>query len=108
MIVITAKDHINAGFSEDDAIVLNNLITPHLDKGEMIMVDFTELRGFTTLFFNQTFSKYLVAIGVEMYEKQIYVSNLSLTGYTAYQNSISNAKAFLLKRGKGVVSEVEL
>ena len=89
--MIKAIEYIKTGFSADDAAKLNEVIQPIFDKGEKVIVDFSGITIFTTLFFNNVFAKYILKIGPSQYGTVFEVVNLSELGKTTYQHSYDNA-----------------
>lgn len=89
--MIKAKDFIKTGFSADDAAKLNVVIEPLISEGDKIVVDFSEITIFTTLFFNNVFAKYILQIGPDEYARQFELRNLSELGETTYKHSYENA-----------------
>lgn len=98
--MIIASEFIKTGFSADDAAKLNVALTPCTSTGEKVCVDFSNVRNFTTLFFNQTFAKILVDIGPARYNDQFELINLSTVGKSTYQHSLENAKQYYKKTEK--------
>lgn len=89
--MIKAIEYIKTGFSADDAAKLNDVIQPLFEQGVKVVVDFTGISIFTTLFFNNVFAKYILKIGPEQYERSFEIQNLSDLGQTTYQHSYDNA-----------------
>ena len=89
--MIKAVEFIKTGFSADDALKLSNVIEPIFDTSQKIVVDFTGITIFTTLFFNNAFTKYILQLGPDDYEKRFELINLSELGETTYQHSFENA-----------------
>lgn len=92
---IMVSEYIKSGFSPEDA----NKMVPIIDNalkeladGEMIMLDFTDVKFFTTLFFNLTLGRLLNQMSIDEYDKKIKLINLSDVGNVAYQHSLDNAK----------------
>ena len=92
--MILVKDYITTGFSADDAGKLNEIIKPLFDKREKIILNFIDVKNFTTLFFNNALSKYLVEIGPDDYNGLFETNNLSKVGEVTYQHSLENAKHY--------------
>ncbi|MDR1700470.1 MAG: STAS-like domain-containing protein [Lachnoclostridium sp.] len=92
--MIIAKQYLQTGFSADDAKKLSVAIQPLLDKKEKIIIDFSGVKNFTTLFFNYALSRYVVEIGADEYERLFEIRNLSEIGEATYQHSLDNAKEY--------------
>lgn len=89
--MIKAIQFIKTGFSADDAKKLDMTISPLFETKQKIVVDFEGITIFTTLFFNNTFAKYLLQISPQKYDEMFSVINLSELGQATYQHSINNA-----------------
>lgn len=89
--MILAKNYIQTGFSAADAEKLDAIINPLFVKGEKIVIDFEEIKIYTTLFFNTVLAKYIMEIGPDEYEKQFKLENLTEVGDVTYQHSLENA-----------------
>jgi hypothetical protein len=94
MITISVNQYIQTGFSSDDAEKLLSVVEPLVEKKEKILLDFTNVKIFTTLFFNNALAKYLVELGPNEYERLFEIKNLSEVGETTYQHSLDNAKEY--------------
>lgn len=92
--MILAKSYIQTGFSAADAEKLDVIIKPLFVKREKIVIDFEEIKIFTTLFFNIVLGKYVMEIGPEEYEKLFELKNLTEIGDIAYLRSLENAKSY--------------
>lgn len=98
--MLIVKNHITAGFSANDAETLSIVIQKCLDEEKIIelekvfTIDFSEIKIFTTLFFNTILAKYIIEIGPEKYDKIFNLTNLSDLGTSTYNHSISNAKDY--------------
>ena len=89
--MIRASEYIKTGFSANDAACLGTIIEPMVGKGEKIEIDFSNIKIFTTLFFNIALTKYIVQFGPKKYEEMFDVLNLSDVGQSTYQHSFDNA-----------------
>ena len=89
--MIIASDYIKTGFSANDAECLDSVIEPILKKNEKVQIDFSDIKIFTTLFFNLALTKYVVQLGPKEYDKIFEILNLSEIGQNTYQHSFDNA-----------------
>lgn len=89
--MIKANEYIKTGFSANDAECLLAVIEPKVSRGEKIQVDFSDIKIFTTLFFNIALTRYIVELGPEKYTEMFQVLNLSEVGESTYQHSFDNA-----------------
>lgn len=94
---ILVTDYTSSGFTQEDAEKISEVLKAELLKlndGDTIIVDFSNVKFFTTLFFNIAFASLLKEMSFEEYEKKIMLENLSDVGRRAYGHSIDNAKRF--------------
>lgn len=89
--MIKAVEFIKTGFSADDALTIGCVIEKVFEQGEQVVVDFSGITIFTTLFFNNAFTKYILKLGPEEYKLKFELKNLSELGETTYQHSFDNA-----------------
>ncbi len=89
--MIKAIEFIKTGFSADDASKIGYAIEPIFNSGEKVIVDFSGITIFTTLFFNNAFTKYILKLGPDEYKLKFELKNLSELGETTYQHSFDNA-----------------
>nr|DAQ94556.1 MAG TPA: protein of unknown function DUF4325 [Caudoviricetes sp.] len=89
--MIKASDYIKTGFSADDAAKLDTVVKRFVQNDDKVIVDFENITIFTTLFFNNVFSKYILKIGPDAYSQKFELKNLSELGKTTYQHSFNNA-----------------
>ncbi len=92
--MIQVNQYIKTAFSAEDAETLLKEIEPILRSEEKIILDFSGIKLFTTLFFNNALAKYVLELGPEKYERKFAVENLSEVGRTTYQHSMENAKEY--------------
>ena len=74
--MIQVNQYIKTAFSAEDAANLLKEIQPLVDAGEKIVLDFSEIKLFTTLFFNNALAKYVLEMGPEAYSHRFEVKNL--------------------------------
>lgn len=94
---ILVTDYTSSGFTQEDAEKISEVLKAELLKlndGDTIIVDFSNVKFFTTLFFNIAFASLLKEMSFEDYNKKIVLENLSTVGKTAYEHSLKNAKRF--------------
>lgn len=91
--VVKVRDFTPTGYFYDNAEVLSTEIERVLSLGlnEKIVLDFTDVSYFTTLFFNNTLAKYIIELGEDAYNEKFDVVNLHTLGYTAYMLSYDQA-----------------
>ncbi len=91
---IQVANYTKNGFSIQDANIVASLVDKELaDIGDddTLILDFTGVKFFTTLFFNTSLSRLLENMSEEEYNKKINVVGLTDVGVDAYKHSISNA-----------------
>ena len=92
MVEIKVKNYISRGFSENDAKAISPILDECLKtKNSKIIIDFKDVKYFTTLFFNLALTRYLENMSVEEYESKIEIKNLSEVGLETYSHSYDNA-----------------
>jgi hypothetical protein len=89
--MILAKDYIQTGFSIEDADRLDSAIKKEIDSTEKIIIDFDGITFFTTLFFNNALTKYVLQLTPEKYNQKFEIINLSDVGEITYAHSYDNA-----------------
>ncbi len=92
--MIKVISYTDTGFSASDADSVEKVIKPLLEKQEKIVLDFTGIKTFTALFFNNLLGKYLIQFGPEKYDDLVQVKNLSEFGEVAYKRSLQNANDY--------------
>ncbi len=92
--MIKAVEHIESGFSANDAQKVSALIDAELKSGRTVTIDFSGVKFFTTLFFNQAITKYMETIPVDEFDQHIKLINLSSVGETTYRHSYDYAKEY--------------
>ena len=94
---ILVTDYTTSGFTQEDAEKISAVLKNELEKmndGDVIKFDFSNVKFFTTLFFNVAFTGLLNEMSFEDYNKKIVLENLSAVGQKAYEHSLDNAKRF--------------
>lgn len=95
---ILVTEYTKSGFTQDDAEKIVDVLKvelPKLKDGDTIKFDFSNVKFFTTLFFNVAFTSLLKTMSVEEYSQKIILENLSEVGQRAYEHSFENAKRFV-------------
>ena len=89
--MILAKNYVQTGFSIEDAEKLDVAISKEINSSEKIVVDFSGITFFTTLFFNNALAKYVLQLTPEKYNEKFEIVNLSEVGEITYKHSYYNA-----------------
>lgn len=105
--MIKVCEFTKVGFSEANAKPVYTQLEKSLSEENEVIIDFSEVDAFTTLFFNNALGKFFLDFGPDEYAKRIQVQNLSETGTVAYDHFITNAKQVLEMRKKGKINEYE-
>lgn len=92
--ILHVADYIQTAFSIEDAEIIDKVIEKHLKSKEEIILDFENVTFFTTLFFNNAITKYVLELTPEIYEKTFILRGLSEVGRTTYSHSHENAINF--------------
>lgn len=92
---ILVKDIISNALSEKDAKKLNTEIDTALNQNHPpVLINFSGIKFFSSLFFNESVCKYIFKLGIERYSADIQITNLSEVGEATYRRSYENAKDF--------------
>ena len=89
--MILVKNHIQTGFSIEDAEILDRVINKEIETNDIVIIDFSDISFFTTLFFNNALTKYILTLTPTVYDKKFEIINLSDVGSSTYEHSYNNA-----------------
>jgi len=89
---IRAGDHIETAFSADDANAINPIIEQAVAADEKVVIDFTGINFFTTLFFSSAITRYVDSLGPDEYDRIFEIIGLTEIGQTAYDHSLEFAR----------------
>lgn len=89
--MIKVFDITKTGFSENNAKPLYDEVQRALNNEYTIVLDFSGVTAFTTLFFNNALGKFYLMYGPEEYSKRFKVENLSEIGNVTYKHFLENA-----------------
>lgn len=89
--MIKAKEYIKTGFSANDAQQLLAAIEPLLNQNKKVQIDFSDIQIYTTLFFNNALTKYVVQLGPEKFKETFELLHLTEIGQSTFQHSYDNA-----------------
>jgi hypothetical protein len=90
-VLICVKQYVTTCFSFEDANKLQAEIQRQINSSDIIEIDFSDIKIFTTLFFNNALTKYVVELGPKKYHDKFNLINLSELGQVTYQYSLDNA-----------------
>lgn len=91
MKIIKVSDYIASAFSQEKALILREIIKNNLEENDEIVLDFSGIFKFTTLFFNFSTGYYISLLGPNVYDKKISLINLCDLGKSTYVSSYNNA-----------------
>ena len=92
--MIKVADYIQTAFSMEDAAALTPMIDAKLKENSKIILDFSNIKFFTALFFNNAITKYVLSLGPDEYKKKFELVNLSKVGKETYKYSFENAMLY--------------
>lgn len=81
----------NKAISTDKGMALRNEIEKQLSKTDNLILNFNEVRQFTTLFFNSSLGYLITFLGPETYDQCVKLENLSQLGKSTYEQTYRNA-----------------
>lgn len=91
MKTIVVNQIIKSAFSQEKALLLRKTIEECLKDEDKVILDFSGISKFTTLFFNFCTGYIISAIGPDNYDEKISLINLSPLGQSTYESSYRNA-----------------
>lgn len=91
MISIRVSDFLSSAFSNEQAELLKQKISEYIDKEDKIVLDFSGITKFTTLFFNFSTGFFINTLGKEKYDNQFDIENLNDLGESTYIHSYNNS-----------------
>ena len=91
MISIKVNDFLQSAFSNEQAELLKNEINKYIDKEDKIILDFSGITKFTTLFFNFSTGYFVNFLGKEKYDRIFEIKNLNILGESTYIHSYNNS-----------------
>ena len=89
--IIQARDYIETAFSVEDADKISPIIDKGISENDRMVIDFTGITFFTTLFFSSALTRLIKDIGNEAYKEKLKVTGLTTVGQTAYKHSLDYA-----------------
>ena len=90
--MIIATDYIKTAFSVNDADAIGEAIKKAVLTEKKVIIDFTGIDFFTTLFFSSAITSYVFSHGSEKYDEIFEVRGLTEVGQTAYEHSLEFAR----------------
>ena len=87
---IMVKDLFSSAFSESKALILRDEIQKLIDSNQSVVIDFSGISKFTTLFFNFSTGYFVSVLGPKEYDEKIRLVGLSELGESTYNSSYEN------------------
>lgn len=91
MIRIKVNDFLPSAFSNEQSELLRSKIDAVLKKEDKIVLDFSGITKFTTLFFNFSTGYFINLLGKEKYDSKFEIQNLNKLGESTYIHSYNNS-----------------
>lgn len=76
MTTIKVNEFLDTAFDMEDAEILKEKLMPYIESEESVIVDFSGVEHFTSLFFNTGLCDIMYDLGQEKYDELIMVINL--------------------------------
>lgn len=92
--MIKVNQFIKTAFSIDDAKAIGAEIDKALKEEHEADLDFEGIQFYTTLFFNNAITKYIMDLGPAEYKKKFHLRNLNSAGRMTYEHSLDNAESY--------------
>lgn len=92
MAQIMIKEICSIAMTEEQGLSVRSAIAPFVDADEPVVLDFSGISLFATMFFNASIGYYVLEKGVEYCTQNIQMTNISPLGKETYDHSLSNAK----------------
>lgn len=89
--MVKVINYVKNAFSDSDAKILDPIIEKEFAEHDSVTLDFTGIRFYTTLFFNNSICKYILLWGKEKFDEKFYIQGLSEIGKDTYLHSYENA-----------------
>lgn len=90
MVNIKVKDILPSAFSNEQAELLKGKINEVLEDNKIVL-DFSGITKFTTLFFNFSTGYFINLLGKEKYDSKFEIQNLNELGESTYIHSYNNS-----------------
>ena len=91
MDIILVADFAPKAASEENGFKLRNRIQPILEKGDSVLLDFTNIIDYSTMFFNASIG-YIISKNSPKVLEKIKFENMTNAGNIAFTHSVDNAK----------------
>ena len=88
--IINVCKYISTGYSRDEADILSPIIKRAILSTEPFVIDFANVKYYTTTFFN-IITCYIGQLGYEEYCRRIHICNLTESGMEVYKIALNYA-----------------
>ena len=99
MAFIRVKEICPAAMTEEQGLLVRSAMAPFMDAGEQVVLDFSGISLFATMFFNAGIGYYVLRKGSGYCGRNIRLVNISGLGAETYGFSLSNARAYAASCG---------
>lgn len=100
MAQIKIVDICPIAMTEEQGLLVRDAMEPAVATNEAVVLDFTGISLFATMFFNASIGYYIVEKGVDYCTKNINLINISELGEETYKHSFLNAKEIVESSGR--------
>lgn len=100
MAQIKISDICPIAMTEEQGLLVRDAMQPAVVANEAVVLDFTGISLFATMFFNASIGHYVVERGVDYCTNNISLINISDLGRETYRHSFLNAKEIAESKNK--------
>ena len=106
MIRILVSDFFPMAMTEEQGMAIRKEISSAFRKADAVVLDFSSIELFATMFFNASIGYFAKQRGVSFCEEHISIDHISDLGYETYQHSLNNARNVLLNDSNDIDSMI--
>lgn len=85
---------------------IRNIIEEILDKGETVILNFSDIKAFASPFFNVSIGYFINKYGPDKYKELVQVKNLSVVGERTYNDVLKNSIQYYYSNKKEKIDEI--
>lgn len=89
---IRVKDYLDTAFSSDDVKRITPVIDQAIAGGGSMVLDFSGITFFTTLFFSSAVTRFVFDVGPDEFDRMFHITGLTEVGQAAYNHSLAFAR----------------
>ncbi len=97
---IKIKDIVNMAITEEQGLKLRKKIGEIIESQDEIVLDFEDIKLFTTMFFNASIGYYILQYSPEKCKNIFNLKNISKVGEQTYKHSFENAEEIFKDENK--------